>query len=50
VVIYGAEADPAHTAPRGHVTVLHADNLYDLKAESVLHAVELLSPAGARSA
>ncbi len=50
VVIYGVAVDPANIAPRGHVAVLHADNLNDLKAESVVHAVELLSPAGARSA
>ena len=50
VVVQGGAADPAKSAPRGHVTVLQADRISDLPADTVDHAVQLLSPEGVRSA
>jgi len=50
VVLYATPADPAMTAPRGHVAVLQAHNIADLPAVNVAHAVQLLSPEGVRSA
>jgi ADP-heptose:LPS heptosyltransferase len=50
VVIYGRAGDPAQRAPRGHVTVLQAEPVAGLTAETVAHAVQLLSPEGVRSA
>jgi ADP-heptose:LPS heptosyltransferase len=50
VVLCPSASDPALSAPRGHVTVLQAEALADLPADSVMRAVDSLSPAGARSA
>ena len=50
VVLCPSASDPAASAPRGHVTVLQAEAMADLPADSVMRAVDSLSSAGARSA
>jgi len=50
VVLCPCAADPALSAPRGHVTVLQAAAMEDLPADYVARTIESLSPAGARSA
>jgi ADP-heptose:LPS heptosyltransferase len=50
IVVCPKTADPTLGAPRGHVTVLQADQMAELPAATVAQVVDLLSPAGARSA
>jgi ADP-heptose:LPS heptosyltransferase len=50
VVLCPSAADPALSAPRGHVTLLQAEALAELPPDSVMRAIDSLSPAGARSA
>ncbi|HEY3694862.1 glycosyltransferase family 9 protein [Phenylobacterium sp.] len=50
IVVCPKAADPALSAPRGHVTVLQAGEMAELPAATVAQAVDSLSPAGARSA
>jgi ADP-heptose:LPS heptosyltransferase len=50
IVLFSKASDPARSAPRGHVTVLHADNLTDLPAATVAQAAESLRPSPVRSA
>jgi ADP-heptose:LPS heptosyltransferase len=50
VVLCPSAADPALSAPRGHVTVLQAESLAELPPDNVMRAIDSLSPAGVRSA
>jgi ADP-heptose:LPS heptosyltransferase len=50
VVLCPCALDPALGAPRGHVTALQADALADLPPDSVVRAIESLSPQGVQSA
>ena len=45
IVLFSKASDPALSAPRGHVTVLQADNLAELPVESVVQAAQSLVPA-----
>jgi ADP-heptose:LPS heptosyltransferase len=50
IVLFSKASDPALSAPRGHVTVLQADELADLPVESVVQAARSLRPANGRTA
>lgn len=50
IVLFSKASDPTRSAPRGHVTVLQADNLADMPAEAVARTAETLTPAPVRSA
>jgi ADP-heptose:LPS heptosyltransferase len=50
IVLFSKASDPALSAPRGHVTVLRADDLADLPVENVLQAAQALSPSPSRTA
>jgi ADP-heptose:LPS heptosyltransferase len=50
IVVCPKTTDPALGAPRGHVTVLQADDMSELPAASVAQVVDSLAPAGVRSA
>ena len=45
VVMFSSASDPELAAPRGHVTVLRADNLAELPVSAVLQAANALLPA-----
>ena len=45
VVMFSSASDPQLAAPRGHVTVLRADNLAELPVSAVLQAANALLPA-----
>ncbi len=45
VVMFSSASDPELAAPRGHVTVLKADNLAELPVSAVLQAASALLPA-----
>lgn len=45
VVMFSSASDPELAAPRGHVTVLKADNLAELPVSAVLQAANALLPA-----
>jgi len=50
IVLFSKASDPALSAPRGHVTVLQADDLAKLPVESVVQAAKSLRPAPVRTA
>jgi ADP-heptose:LPS heptosyltransferase len=50
IVLFSKASDPARSAPRGHVTVLQADNLADLPPAMVAQTVDTLTPQPARGA
>ena len=43
--MFSNASDPKLAAPRGHVTVLKADNLAELPVSAVLQAANALLPA-----
>jgi ADP-heptose:LPS heptosyltransferase len=43
IALFSSASDPAITAPRGHVTVLHSPNLKDLPVDQVVRAAVLLA-------
>lgn len=43
IALFSSASDPAITAPRGHVTVLHSPDLKDLPVEQVVRAAVLLA-------
>ena len=43
IALFSSASDPAITAPRGHVTVLHSPDLKDLPVEQVVKAAVLLA-------
>ncbi|MDP3854885.1 glycosyltransferase family 9 protein [Phenylobacterium sp.] len=45
IVLFSSASNPALSAPRGHVTVLQAQNLADLPVSQVLQAVNALVPS-----
>ena len=45
IALFASAPDPALTAPRGHVTVLHATALKELPVDTVIDAAHILSPA-----
>jgi len=47
IALFSSATDPAVTAPRGHVTVLHAPALKDLPVETVASAAHTLAAAPA---
>jgi ADP-heptose:LPS heptosyltransferase len=47
IALFASSPDPALTAPRGHVTVLHAPLLKDLPVETVIGAAHILAAAPA---
>jgi len=44
IALFSSASDPVLTAPRGHVTVIQADNLADLSAQQVANAAMSLLP------
>lgn len=44
IVLFSKASDPALAAPRGHVTVLQADDLAELPVETVLRAIDNITP------
>jgi ADP-heptose:LPS heptosyltransferase len=50
IVLFSKASDPALSAPRGHVTVLQADELAELPVESVVQAARSLRPSPANTA
>lgn len=47
IALFPSSPDPALTAPRGHVTVLHAPQLKELPVDTVMAAARILAPAPA---
>jgi len=47
IALFSSASDPALTAPRGHVTVLHSPNLKDLPVDQVARAALLLAQQAA---
>src|SRR5690606_19127730 len=45
IVLFSKASDPALAAPRGHVTVLQAADLAELPVETVLRAIDNITPS-----